>query len=76
MSMNENEPVYSIGRIFTSLKLAAIAVVTIVALMMEWDDATTAAVVGGVSAIVVVAADIVGYVMTRERVTPYHGGDE
>jgi hypothetical protein len=63
------EPVYTLGAIFTSLKVAVVSVLTVVALALQLDEAMTAAVIGAGSAIIVVVGDVLGYVLTRERVT-------
>lgn len=65
-----SEPVYTIGAIFTSLKVAVVAVLTVVALGMELDEAMTAAVIGAGSALTLAIGDVLGYVLTRNRVSP------
>ncbi|RLB44776.1 MAG: hypothetical protein DRH30_00540 [Deltaproteobacteria bacterium] len=64
------EPLYSIAAIFTSMKVAVISVITVVAISMEWDSTMTAAVIGAGSAITLAIGDIVGAVLTHDRVTP------
>lgn len=64
------EPVYTIGGIVTSLKVAVVAVITAVALGAQWSAEMTAATIGAASAIVILVGDILGYVLTRPRVTP------
>lgn len=66
----QTEPVYTIGAVFTSLKIAVVAVVTVVALALELDEAMTAAVVGAGAAVTLAVGDILGYVLTRARVSP------
>jgi hypothetical protein len=64
------EPVVTIGAVFTSLKVAVTAVLTIVALQLEMDAEQTAALIGAGAAITIAIGDILGYVLTRDRVTP------
>ena len=64
------EPVYTIGAIFTSLKIAVVAVLTVVALGLQLDEAMTAAIIGAGSAITLAVGDLIGYVLTRNRVSP------
>lgn len=64
------EPVYTIGAVFTSLKLAIVAIITVVALALQLDEAMTAAVIAAGSAITLAVGDVVGYVLTRRKVTP------
>lgn len=66
----QTEPVYTIGAVFTSLKVAIVAIITVVALGLGLDEAMTAAVIGAGSAITLAVGDIVGYVLTRNRVSP------
>jgi hypothetical protein len=65
-----NEPVLSIGAVFTSLKAAVIAVLTVVALQLNMDANSTAAVIGAGAAITLAVGDIFGYYLTRQQVTP------
>lgn len=64
-----NEPVLSIGAVFTSLKAAVIAVLTVVALQLNLDANQTAAVIGAGAAITLAVGDIFGYYFTRQQVT-------
>ena len=70
------EPLYSITAIFTSLKLAVISVVTVIAISAEWDDVMKAAVVGAAAALTMAIGDIVGAILTHDRVTPYTAPSE
>ena len=64
-----NEPVLSIGAVFTSLKAAVIAVLTVVALQLNLDANQTAAVIGAGAALTLAVGDIFGYYFTRQQVT-------
>jgi hypothetical protein len=66
----EREPVVSIGAVFTSLKLAVTALLTVMALQLNMDEGATAALIGAGAAITIAVGDIVAYILTRDRVTP------
>jgi hypothetical protein len=65
-----SEPVVSIGAVFTSLKLAVTAVIAIMAIQLEMDEAATIALTSAGAAITIAVGDIIGYLMTRDKVTP------
>ena len=64
------QPLLTIGAIFTSLKVAVVAIITVVALSAGWDEAMTAAVVGAGAAITLAIGDIIAYALTWNRVSP------
>lgn len=64
------EPLYSIAAIFTSAKVAVVAVITVVAISAEWDSTMTAAVIGAGAAITLAVGDIAGAILTHDRVSP------
>lgn len=64
------EPVVSIGVVFTSLKVAVVSLLTVVAISLQLDEATTGAIIGAGSAITLAIGDIVAYALTRPTVTP------
>jgi hypothetical protein len=66
------EPVYTIGAIITSVELAVVAVLTVVVLAMgmEQDAPMAVAIIGAGSALTVAIGNIIGYWMTRSRVSP------
>lgn len=65
-----NEPVINIGAVFTSLKLAVTAVITVIALQLELSEAATASLVAAGAAITIAIGDVLTYLMTRKQVTP------
>ena len=68
--MND-QPVYSIGSILTSFKLAAVAIATVVVVFLPEDMDPNAGplIIAAVSAAAIFIGDIVGYILTRDRVT-------
>jgi len=65
-----NEPVITIGTVFTSIKLAVTAIITAWALQAGLPEGETAAYVGAGAALTIAIGDIVGYFLTRRRVSP------
>lgn len=66
----KDEPVIAIGTIFTSLKVAVVSILTVIAISQGWDEVMTGAVIGAGSAITLAIGDIIAYVLTRDRVSP------
>ncbi len=64
------EPVVTIGAVFTSLKVAVTAVLTVVALQLEMTPEMTAAVIGAGAALTIAVGDTLGFLVTRGSVTP------
>ena len=64
------EPLYSIAATFTSIKVAVVAIITVVAISASWDSTMTAAVIGAGAAITLAVGDIASAVLTHDRVTP------
>lgn len=68
----DQTPVYSIGTILTSFKLAVLAVATVIVVFLPEDMQTVAGtlILAAVSAVTIFIGDLVGYILTREKVTP------
>lgn len=66
----ENEPVITIGALFTSIKVAVTAIITAWALQAGLSEEETVAYVGAGAAITIAVGDSIGYFLTRRRVTP------
>lgn len=75
----DTQPVYSIGSILTSFKIAVIAIATVLVVFLPNEMVTNpdgtpnnvpALIIAAVSAASVFIGDLIGYVLTRDRVTP------
>jgi hypothetical protein len=63
-------PVVSIGAVFTSLKLAVTLLLAFIALQLDMDEVSTIALTSAGAAITIAVGDIIGYLLTRDQVTP------
>jgi hypothetical protein len=68
----DTQPVYSIGTILTSFKLAVIAIATVLVIFLPDDVRNVASelILAAVAAFTVFIGDLLGYILTREKVTP------
>lgn len=68
----DTQPVYSIGSVLTSFKLAIVAIATVIVVFLPEDMQATAGtlIIAAVSAATIFIGDLVGYILTREKVTP------
>jgi len=66
------EPVYTIGTVITAVEVAVVAVLTVVVLAAGYDqDAPMAvAIIGAGSSLTLAVGNVIGYWLTRNRVTP------
>ena len=64
------EPLYSITAIFTSLKVAVVSIISVIAITASWDEPLKLAVVGAGAAITLAIGDIVAAILTHDRVSP------
>lgn len=65
-----NEPVRTIGTVMTSAKVAAVAIATLVAAMLDMTGEDAALFVAAVSAVAILLGDVVQLIWTRDHVTP------
>jgi len=67
-----NEPVYTIGLLITSTQAAVVALVTVLVLAMDLDPAEPlgAALIGAGATVTLAIGNLVGYYLTRQRVSP------
>lgn len=67
----DTQPVYSIGSILTSFKLAVLAIATVVVVFLPQDmrDNAGELILAAVSATTILIGDLIGYILTRDRVT-------
>jgi hypothetical protein len=74
----QTEPVYTIGLIITSVEAAVVALLTVGVLVagLDQDTPVAVAIIGAGSAVTLAIGNVVGYRMTRARVTPWNGDAE
>ena len=68
--MSTDQPLITIQAVFTSIKAAVIAVLTIVAIQLQMDEVSTAAFIGAGAAITTAVGDVLALLYARPRVTP------
>lgn len=68
----DQQPVYSIGSILTSFKLAVVAIAAVIIVFLPEDMRAVAGelIIAAVSAATIFIGDLIGYILTRDRVTP------
>lgn len=68
----ESEPVYTIGLLVTSTEAAVVALLTVAVLAagLESDAPMAVAIIGAGSAVTLAIGNVIGYVLTRRRVSP------
>lgn len=66
------EPVYTIGLLITSTEAAVVALLTVAVLAagLEADAPLAVAIIGAGSAVTLAIGNVIGYYLTRNRVSP------
>lgn len=66
------EPVYTIGLLITSTEAAVVALLTVAVLAagLESDAPLAVAIIGAGSALTLAIGNVIGYYLTRNRVSP------
>lgn len=66
------EPVYTIGLLITSTEAAVVALLTVAVLAagLESDAPLAVAIIGAGSAVTLAVGNLIGYRLTRQRVSP------
>lgn len=67
-----SEPVYTIGLLITSTEAAVVALLTVavIAFGLEQDAPLAVAIIGAGSAVTLAIGNVIGYWLTRNRVSP------